>query len=100
MQGVQVRFLVGDPICHAAWPKDKQKIKLSSHHVVPGTSQVSLLVKNLPVNAGDGGEVGSVPGYEDPLEEGTATHSKSHGQRSLASYSPQGCKELDTTEVA
>ena len=33
------------------------------------------MVKNLPVNAGDGGEVGSVPGYEDPLEEGTATHS-------------------------
>ena len=25
---------------------------------------------------------------------------KSHGQRSLAGYSPWGCKELDTTEVA
>ena len=24
---------------------------------------------------------------------------KSHGQRSLAGYSPQDCKELDTTEV-
>ena len=24
---------------------------------------------------------------------------KSHGQRSLAGYSPWGCKELDTTEV-
>ena len=24
---------------------------------------------------------------------------KSHGQRSLVGYSPQGCKELDTTEV-
>ena len=23
---------------------------------------------------------------------------KSHGQRNLAAYSPQGCKELDTTE--
>ena len=23
---------------------------------------------------------------------------KSHGQRSLADYSPKGCKELDTTE--
>ena len=62
MQGVQVRFLVGDPICHAAWPKDKQKIKLSSHHVVPGTSQVSLLVKNLPVNAGDVRDMGLIPG--------------------------------------
>ena len=36
-------------------------------------------------------------GWEDPLEKGMATHS-SHGQRSLAGYSPWGCKELDTTE--
>ena len=45
---------------------------------------------------------------EDPLEEGTATHSsipvfflpaESQGQKSLAGYSPQGCKELDMTEV-
>ena len=28
-------------------------------------------------------------GWEDPLEK---------GQRSLAGYSPRGCKELDTTE--
>ena len=43
-------------------------------------------------------------GQEDPLEEGMATHSsilpgESHGQRSLAGYSPLGCKELDTTEA-
>ena len=36
-------------------------------------------------------------GQEDPLEEGTATHSstlagESHGQRDLAGYSPWGCK--------
>ena len=42
-------------------------------------------------------------GREDPLEEGLATHStvlpgESHGQRSLAGYSPWGCKESDTTE--
>ena len=41
---------------------------------------------------------------EEPLEEGMATHSvflpeESHGQRRLAGYSPQGCKESDTTEV-
>ena len=29
-------------------------------------------VKNLPANAGD---VGSIPGSEDPLEEGMAIHS-------------------------
>ena len=42
-------------------------------------------------------------GGEDPLEEDMATHSsvltrKPHGQRTLAGYSPQGHKELDTTE--
>ena len=42
-------------------------------------------------------------GQEDPLEKGMATHSsilagESHGQRSVAGYSPWGRKELDTTE--
>ena len=42
-------------------------------------------------------------GGEDPLEEGMATHPsvltrKPHAQRTLAGYSPQGHKELDTTE--
>ena len=35
-------------------------------------AKVVLVVKNLPANAGD---VGSIPGLEDPLEEGKATHS-------------------------
>ena len=45
-------------------------------------------------------------GREDLLEKEMATHignpaflaRKSHGQRSLAGYSPWGRKELDTTE--
>ena len=42
--------------------------------------------------------------WDDPLEEGTATHSsilagESHGQRSLAGYSPWGHKESDMTEM-
>ena len=43
-------------------------------------------------------------GREDPLEEEMATHScvlawkNPKRQRSLASYSPKGCKESDTTE--
>ena len=42
-------------------------------------------------------------GREDPLEKGMATTpvfspGKSHGRRSLVSYSPWGRKELDTTE--
>ena len=35
-------------------------------------SQVALVVKNPPANAGD---TGLIPGLGDPLEEGMATHS-------------------------
>ena len=43
-------------------------------------------------------------GWEDSLEEGLSTHFSIlawgiHGQRSLAGYSPESHKELDTTEV-
>ena len=43
-------------------------------------------------------------GWEDPLEKVMAAHSsilagESHGQRSLAGYSPWGRKESDTTEA-
>ena len=33
-----------------------------------------LVVKNPPANAGDARDDGSIPGKEDPLEEGMATH--------------------------
>ena len=33
------------------------------------------MIKNLPANAGDIRDVGLIPGSEDPLEEGMATHS-------------------------
>ena len=43
-------------------------------------------------------------GQEDPLEKEMEPAplffpGESHGQRSLAGYSPLGCTELDTTEV-
>ena len=54
-------------------------------------------------SACNAGNSGLIPGSEDPLENEMATHSvffpgEFHGQRSLASYSPWGHKELDTTE--
>ena len=42
---------------------------------VTGASQVALVIKNPPANAGDVRDPGSIPGREDPLEEGMATHS-------------------------
>ena len=43
-------------------------------------------------------------GWEDPLEEGMATHSSILAWRTpwteeTAGYSPRGCKESDTTEA-
>ena len=32
------------------------------------------VLKNLPANAGDARDTGSIPGWEDPLEEEMATH--------------------------
>ena len=49
-------------------------------------------------------DLGSVPGWEDPLEEGMATHSSilawriSTDRRNLVGYSPCGHKERDRTE--
>ena len=37
--------------------------------------QVVLVLKNLPANARDIGDPGSIPGWEAPLEEDIATHS-------------------------
>ena len=36
---------------------------------------MALLVKNPPANAVDVRDTGLTPGWEDPLEEGMATHS-------------------------
>ena len=59
----------------------------------PGDSAI----KNLPANAGD---IGSIPGWEDPLEKEMATHSSTlswERQRDLVGYITLGCKELDMT---
>ena len=37
-------------------------------------SQVALMIKNPPANAGDIRHTGSILSLEDPLEEGMATH--------------------------
>ena len=67
-----------------------------------------LVEKNLPANAGDFRDTGSIPRWEDPLEKEMATHSsilawenpmdRVHGF-CLAGYSPWGHTESDTTEA-
>ena len=46
------------------------------------------MVKNLPADAGDLREVDLILGWEDPLEEGTATHSSNLVWRILWTEEP------------
>ena len=56
-------------------------------------SQVLLVVKNLPANAGDVRDMSSTPGQGRSLEEGTMDRG------AWWAHSPEGCKESDTTEA-
>jgi len=66
--------------------------------------QVTLVVKNPPASSGDVRDADSIPGlgrfpqrrkWQPTL---VFLHGESQGQRSLAGYSPWGCKESDMTE--
>ena len=78
------------------------KYLLSASSPVSWASLVAQMVKNLPALWETW--VRSL-GWEDPLEEGMATHSSilawripMDRERSLVGYSLWGCKESDTTE--
>ena len=78
---------------------------LSVSHLVLSNSlrpkdQTQSDSKESACNAGD---LGSILGWEEPLEKGMATHSSILAWRipwteELAGYSPWGYKELDTSE--
>ena len=63
------------------------------------------MVNNLPVNAGDVRDMGSIPvlgrssrgGHGNPLQYSCLENP--HGQKSLAGYSPRGCKNSAMTKV-
>ena len=66
-----------------------------------------VVVKNLPANAGDVRDVGSIPGSLSYPGGGQGAWQptpvflpgKVRGQSSLVGYSPWGLKELDSTEA-
>ena len=61
---------------------------------------MALVVKNPPANAGDMRDVGLIPGQEDLLEEGMATHSSILAWRIPWTEKPGGLQFMeDTTEV-
>ena len=98
----------------AIWPADR--IAESPHSLLNIFSYVylpcclvgfpgSTVVKNPPANVGDARDLGLIPGLGRSLGEGNDNSLqflawKSHEQRSLAGYSPQGCKDLDTTKFS
>ena len=69
-------------------------------------SQVALVIKNLPANAGDIGDgvrvhifwVRKIPWNNKWQHPPVFLPGKSHGQRILTGYCPWGHKESDTTE--
>ena len=61
--------------------------------LVDGASQAALVVRNSPANTETSEMQVRSLHWEEPLEEGMATHSnilalESHGQRRLVGYSP------------
>ena len=79
---------------------------MCTHTGISGSSQVSLVVKNPPIDAGDIRDTGSIPGsgrfswrrawQPTPV----FLPGESHGQRSLAGYNSWGRKELDLNDLA
>ena len=60
---------------------------------------IALVVKNMAANAGDRRHTGSVPGSEDPLEEGTATHLSILACRILWTDEPGGLQSIGSQRI-
>ena len=60
---------------------------------------MGLVVENLPVNAEDTGELGSIPGSGRPLEEGMAALSRILAWRILWTEEPGGLQSMGLQRV-
>ena len=52
------------------------------------------MIKNLPTNSGDIGDTGLIPGQEDPLKKGMATHSSIFALEILWTEKPGGLQSM------
>ena len=57
------------------------------------------MVKNLPAHAGDAGDAGSIPGWEDPLKEEMATHSSILAWEISWAEKPDGLQSMGSQRV-
>ena len=83
--------------------REAEEGPLGDVHSPGGAAQVALVVKNLPANAGEARDAGSIPWSGRSPGVGSDTQSgivawRIPCKRSLMGYSPWGCKESDTTE--
>ena len=62
-------------------------------------SQVALVVKNSPANAGDIRDMGSILGWKDPLEEVMATHSGILTRKTPQTKEPCGLQSIGMQKV-
>ena len=80
-----------------------QTITFHFSYIKSGASQVALVVKNPPANAGDIRDAGLIPRLERSPGEGNGNPLQyscleNPMDRSLVGYSPWGRKDLDMTE--
>ena len=66
---------------------------------INGVSQVALVVKNPPANVGDFRKLVRSLGWEDPLEEGVATHSSILAWRIPWTEEPVGLQSIESQRV-
>ena len=82
----------------------KNLFKMLASNLYNGASLIAQRVKNLPTNAGDTGDMGSIPGLgRSPWSRKWQPTSvfllgKFHGQRSLVGYCPGNHKKLHMIE--
>jgi len=72
---------------------------LQGNEELTWASQVVLVVKNPPVNAGDMRDVGSIPGWERSLVEGMASHSSILAWRIPWTEEPGGLQSTGSQRV-
>ena len=88
---------------NSRWRGEKKEWIFPSGRELVRVSQVAVVVKNPPADAGDARDSGLIPELGRSSGGGNCKlliflPGKFHGQRSLADYSPWGHKELDTTD--
>ena len=78
-----------------------EHLNLKASRAFFGASQMVLVVKNPPVNVGDSKDMGLLLGLgrSPGVANGTSLQNLClHGERTLAGFSPWGCKESNKTE--